>query len=437
MKSSLPIACLLALSWGTLGIAQSPAPSPAHETSSTAPAPTPAELEQQDLSQSIQEAGNSPVDFIRALEKHLEKYPQSPEKDKIERAIVRSSIELKDDKRIIKYGELVLDREKTDIQILEKVAVALLNREDKESAATAYGYAQRLEKELTRLRGEKAPERFSTTRWQDQIDHRMAVALRLEACAQGLLGKTEEAIALAKRGWDLYPTAAGAREWGRWLVRDGKPLDAVARYADAFTLEDPESTEKDRGKDRLKMGELYSKVKGSEAGLGDMVLQAYDRTSSLMSLRLVKLRDGDPNSQAKSILDFTLPAVEGEKLKLQSLKGKTVILDFWATWCGPCRAQRPLYEKVEKKFAANKDVVFLSVNTDEDRELVAPFLKAQKWDQHVYFDAGLGEMLQVKSIPTTIVLNRDGEIASWMAGFVPERFVDMLTDRITETLHTR
>ncbi len=135
------------------------------------------------------------------------------------------------------------------------------------------------------------------------------------------------------------------------------------------------------------------------------------------------------------MLDFTLPAVNGEALKMQSLKGKTVILDFWATWCGPCKVQRPLYQKVEKLYASNPNVVFLSIDTDEDQKLVAPYIASQKWTNPVYYESGLGAMLQVRSIPTTIVLDRNGQIVSRMAGFIPERFVDMLTSRIEETLH--
>ena len=62
-------------------------------------------------------------------------------------------------------------------------------------------------------------------------------------------------------------------------------------------------------------------------------------------------------------------------------------------------------------------------------------LSAQGWTQPVYYDAGLGAMLRVGSIPTTIVLNREGQIVSRMAGFIPGRFVDMLTSRIEESLH--
>ena len=89
---------------------------------------------------------------------------------------------------------------------------------------------------------------------------------------------------------------------------------------------------------------------------------------------------------------------------------------------------------MKQKYRFNSDVVFLSVDTDEDHSLVAPFLKEQKWSQAVYFEDGLTRKLDISSIPTTLVVNRHGEIISRMNGFVPERFVDMLSERIEEAL---
>ena len=405
------------------------------QSSAPASAPTsPEEAEQQDLSQSLGEAGNSSVDFVRALEQHLKKYPQSKDREKLERALVNAATEGKDNRRIVLYGEHVLQSSPKDMQILQKVSTALLLHEDRENAEKALGYARTLEQELNEYRKHVA-DGYSEFRWHYLTDRRLAEAMRLQAQAQGILGKTAEAVALANRGWETNPTAAGARERGRWLAADGKTMDAVACYADAFTIEDPDSTEEDRARDRKKMSELYHKAHKSEKGLGDLVLQAYDKTSALMTARVARLREGDPNAQAKAVLDFTLRAVNGESLKMQSLKGKTVVVDFWATWCQPCRVQRPMYEKVEQRYASNSNVVFLSVNTDEDQSKVPPFVASQKWTQPVYYDAGLGAMLKVGSIPTTIVLNREGQIVSRMTGFIPDRFIDMLTSRIEETLH--
>ena len=203
---------------------------------------------------------------------------------------------------------------------------------------------------------------------------------------------------------------------------------------DSAVLADPKSSDADRAADRKRMGELYVKLKGSEKGLGDLILEAYDRTSAQLAERKSKLGRSDPNIQADAVLDFTLSGLKGDKLHLESFKGKAVVFDFWATWCGPCRAQHPLYEEVKKRYSMNSDVAFVSVDTDENRALVAPFVKDQKWSQAIYYEDGLVRRLDINSIPTTIVVNRRGEVISRMNGFVPDRFVDMLSDRIQEAL---
>jgi thiol-disulfide isomerase/thioredoxin len=395
--------------------------------------PDPA-IEQQELNTALAEAGTSPIDFIRALENHLTKYPASEQRASIEAALAKSAIEAKDDRRILLYGERVLAKNPDDLQVLDKVIRTLLLTEDRGAAEKAFGLALRYEHDVEKLAIQNPPGRYSAAQWQEEVLKGRSRSLIYQARATGNMGKQEDAIELARKSWEIYPTASAAREWARWLGRSGKNKEAVTHLAEAFTIEDPASTETDRGKDRVRMGELYTKVNGSEKGLGDVILQAYDRTQALMSERIAKLKAQDPNTAASQILDFMLPAVKGEPLKLSSLRGKVVVMDFWATWCGPCRIQHPLYEKVQQHFKNDPNVVFLAIATDEDRSLVAPILKERNWSSaNSYFDSGLALKLEVSSIPTTIIVDQSGNIASRMNGFVPERFVEMLTNRITQT----
>jgi len=179
---------------------------------------------------------------------------------------------------------------------------------------------------------------------------------------------------------------------------------------------------------------LYRKLHGSDAGLGDLVLQAYDSTSSQLAARRAEFREFDPNSQLKDPIQFTLSGLDGDKLPLSSLLGKVVVMDFWATWCGPCRGQHPLYEEVKAKFSDTAEVVFLAVDTDEDHSLVKPFLAQIKWSQKVYFEDGMQRLLQVSSIPTTVILGKNGQVFTRMIGYLPDRFVEMLTERVNQAL---
>lgn len=392
------------------------------------------EDEQRALSQALSEAGSSPIELVRALEAHLAKFPMTVKRAEIERLLVKGAIENKDERRIVLYGERVLTREQDDLQILDRVTRALLASDAKDIAERALKYAQRYERLVTEMRNKPSSSGSGQAQWHDELDRGLNRALSLEARATGNLGKMDDAIALAKRAYAVVPTAEAAREIGRWLARSGKEEEAIQYIADAFVLADPRSNDVDRASDRARMGELYRKVKGSEKGLGDVILEAYDRTSAQMAERKTKLAAADPNIQASNVLAFTLTGLKGDKLQLASLQGKAVVFDFWATWCGPCRAQHPLYEQVKQKYRMNPDVVFVSVDTDENHALVAPFVTEHKWNQSIYFEDGLVKRLEINSIPTTIVLNRHGEIVSRLNGFVPERFVDMLSDRIEEAL---
>ena len=393
----------------------------------------PSEVEQKELRDALAEAGNSSIDFARVLEQHLAKYPDSAQRPELELALVKAALESKDDRRILIWGEKVLARSMDDPRILERVTRILLRNEDKESAERALKYSRRFEEIMRILDKEEPPSASNRLVRSEEIDKALGRALVFEARATGNLGRMAEALTLANKSFDTYPTAESAREIGKWLVKSGKESEAITHYADAFALADT-----DRLKDRAKLAELYRKTKHSEVGLGDIVLEAFDRTDALMAARNDAQRALDPNASLTNAMDYTVTGLGGTKLQLASLRGKVVIMDFWATWCGPCRAQHPLYEVVKQKYAANDDVVFLAIATDEEHAPVAPFLEEHKWSKrNVYFEDGLSAFLKVSSIPATLIIDKQGRVYSRMNGFLPDRFVAMLTDRIQEALEVR
>ena len=79
-------------------------------------------------------------------------------------------------------------------------------------------------------------------------------------------------------------------------------------------------------------------------------------------------------------------------------------------------------------------VAFLEVDNDDDHSVVAPFLEQQKWSKDVYFEDGLGRVLDVQNIPTTVLLDRNGDVYSKLVGFNPSNFVVLLTSRIQSAL---
>ena len=393
------------------------------------------DAEQKSLRSALERAGGSPIELIHALEQHLAQYPASPRRPELERILVKAAIEANDANRTILYGERVLAREPENVQVLERVATALLEKPDHDRATRALDYAQRIDKALGTLVNTAHASGAEQARFIDQVDRAAARGLLLQAKATDFLGDSGKATQLVVASYERYPSAEAAHEAANLFEKAGKTDEAIRYLTEAFTIADPHSTSADRARERAHMGELYRKTHGgSETGLGDLVLQAYDRTTAMSQERRVKLRQYDPNADTKNPLDFTLSSVDGQKLSLAMVKGKVVVMDFWATWCGPCRVQHPLYEQLERKFHGRADVVFLSINTDEDRELVKPFLQDQKWEQNVYFDDGLSIALHVSSIPTTIVFGKTGELVSRLNGFDPGSFVSVITERIEEAL---
>jgi len=356
----------------------------------------------------------------------------------LERALLKTAIDLHDDRRVIRYGDDVLKHDPDNLQFLEQVTTALVRTGDKASAERALDHTRHLEQLLQssykNRKSDTASAREEAKR-KDESDHAEARVRLLEARAQGELGHFEEAIKLAESSYSVYPSVEGARESSRWLSAAGKDKEAVQYLAYAFTIAGLKSADPDGASDRTRMGELYRKLNGgSETGLGDVILKAYDNTATQLAAHRSELRELDPNAQVKDPMQFTLSSPDGHNLKLASLLGKVVVLDFWATWCVPCREQHPLYDQVKSRFKDKPEVVFLAIDTDEDRSLVKPFLESQHWSQPTYFEDGLSNLLQVSSIPTTVVFGKKGQVVSRMAGYLPERFVDMLTDRIDEAL---
>lgn len=399
------------------------------------PAPSP-DAEQADLRNALSEAGNSTIDLVRALEEHLQKYPHSARKHDLERALVKGSIDLKDNRRIILYGERVLVYDPNDLQILDNVARALIDTGGAAGVERGLGYAKHFQQLVEEMAKAKPADTQGSVHRQDEIDHGIARALLLESEASNKLHRLGDAVAFAQRGYETFPSEETARQLAVALAASGKTDDAIRLYAEAFTIPDSRAADANRAQDRQEMGRLYKSVHGSENGLGDIVLHAYDRTAARLRARHLALVEADPNADLTDPMDFTLSGPKGEKLKLASLRGKVVVLDFWATWCGPCRAQHPLYQQVKQRFQ-NGDVVFLSISTDEEHNLVEPFLTQNQWSsQNVYFEDGLSRALRVSNIPTTIVFDKQGKIASRMNGYLPDRFVDMLTERIRAALQS-
>jgi thiol-disulfide isomerase/thioredoxin len=140
--------------------------------------------------------------------------------------------------------------------------------------------------------------------------------------------------------------------------------------------------------------------------------------------RVVRLGPPPPPPPAivgKPAPDFTLSTLTGTSVKLSSLRGKVVVLDFWATWCGPCRRWMPIVARLEKELRG-RNVRFYAVNERDERAKVEAFLKSTGVTVPVLLDpeGRAGVAYDASSIPLTVIVGRDGKVADALVGLHPE-----------------
>lgn len=112
-------------------------------------------------------------------------------------------------------------------------------------------------------------------------------------------------------------------------------------------------------------------------------------------------------------------------ISLQGLRGKVVYLDFWASWCAPCRKSFPWMNEMKRKYA-DKGLVIVAVNVDEKRADAARFLAATPADFTVAYDSGgrLASAFRPKAMPSSYIVAPDGSIAYRHTGFREKRIPD-------------
>ncbi|MGK0189336.1 MAG: thiol-disulfide isomerase/thioredoxin [Verrucomicrobiales bacterium] len=125
--------------------------------------------------------------------------------------------------------------------------------------------------------------------------------------------------------------------------------------------------------------------------------------------------------EGKAAPQIALSLLDGGEFKLSEMKGKIVIVDFWATWCGPCVAAMPVLLKIAKEYEAN-GVVLVGANQGEDNATVQKFLKEKKWELTVAMDPDgqSGAAYKVTGIPQTVIIGKDGMVKKVHIGFRPD-----------------
>lgn len=185
--------------------------------------------------------------------------------------------------------------------------------------------------------------------------------------------------------------------------------------------------------------ESYLALGGTSQSYEIKLAELFDIAAKSGRFKLKKTMINEP------MPDFTLMDSNGKKVSLADFKGKTIVMDFWAMWCFPCKQAFPGMQKLVNKYAG-EEVVFLFVNTVEKNrngltKLVIDYMKENKYSFNVLFDQpqksnptifDLFSMLKLKSLPTKIVIDKQGKIRFKSIGYLgsDEAVVKELSEQI-------
>ena len=134
---------------------------------------------------------------------------------------------------------------------------------------------------------------------------------------------------------------------------------------------------------------------------------AEGRDEDLYSKLRISLIKGD-----KRAPDFSLLDLNGKKVGLSQFRGKIILLNFWATWCGPCKEEMPFLEILHQQFK-EKDFVVLTISVDyEEAKIVREFISKQRYTFPVLLDpkCEVLDLFEVKGIPTSFIIDKKGKM---------------------------
>lgn len=189
-----------------------------------------------------------------------------------------------------------------------------------------------------------------------------------------------------------------------------RKADALMAYQTALAVRlTPES-----GKDELTDNtlRLWKELGGTDEGW-----KAYLARNEVAKAKPSSAEVATWDSKNIALPEFELTDLEGRKWTHADLKGKVALINFWATWCGPCQRELPYLQKLREQLKDRKDVVILTLNTDEEVGKVEPFMKEKKFTFPVLLGQSYADSQGINSIPRNWLVSVDGKLMFEGIGF--------------------
>ena len=400
------------------------------EKTPAAPVSTSAE-EQRALEEAFRSAENNPQLIIKNLEAFLDRFPKSSRREVVLRTICSYALEANAPGVMVQYGRMLLEITPDDPKLLNLMIEALARQNDPASRAGAIDYTSRLIKIAEKQRDHATAgggSHESAEVWAERIAGLYAQRARFHRDS----GSLDQARSDDEKSYATYPTPRVAEQLGDDALRNGDSARALDYYLTAFAFPEKSPDPAHRQEVRRKLGSLYLAEYHSEKGLGDLILSRYD---ALLPQVAGRFSDVQPqNAGRHDPFEFVVERMDGTPLPMAGYRGKVMVLDFWATWCGPCRLQGKLLDQVANDFGSNSNVAFLSLNVDEDRSGVPAFLKQAGWTLPVAYAQGLDQLFDVSALPTLVIFDGQGRVVYREDGLIPSTFAEDLNKHLRETL---
>lgn len=138
------------------------------------------------------------------------------------------------------------------------------------------------------------------------------------------------------------------------------------------------------------------------------------------------------NGQERPAGDFEAEVIlngtpEQSRIVLSELQGRAVLLDFWASWCGPCKAEAPIIQRLHERYR-DSGLTVIGVNTSDEEGMAVPTARRLKLGFPIVYDVGnrIAKQFGVSGLPTLIVISKTGKIVAFRAGTTPESTLEEL-----------
>jgi thiol-disulfide isomerase/thioredoxin len=276
------------------------------------------------------------------------------------------------------------------------------------------GFATMQAKEEKENPSTPKPDYSTTKQWKQNRDFTYAMYADTYGMIMYKKGNYKKGFPYAKEAAITINKGKSADENNTYVLLAEKVLPAkqYKKEIEQF-IKDGKST----GEMKEILKKAYVKEKKSEAGFDDYIaaLQKENYLKMLEELRKSMLNEAAPS--------FALLDLDGKKVNISDLKGKVVVVDFWATWCGPCKASFPGMQKMVNKYKEDPDVKFVFVDTwervEDKPKNAADFIANNKYSFHVLLDndSKVVEQFKVDGIPTKFVIDKNGNIRFKAIGF--------------------